>query len=87
MMTKAEILDLLNQTPDITIHDHQDTIRVIVEDFDGFDGNWDEILVAYDEEAIERMEDTLVDHANTYGWGEYVFDEVTVKVTYASDDI
>ena len=87
MMTKAEILDLLNQTPDITVYDRGDTIRVIVDDFAGFDDNWDEVFLDYDEAAIERMEDTFVDHANTYGWGEYVFDEVTVKVTYTSDDI
>ena len=87
MMTKAEILDLLNQTPDIMVYDRDDTIRVIVDDFAGFDSNWNEIFNDYDGEAIERMEDILVDHANTYGWGEYVFDEVTVKVTYTSDDI
>ena len=65
-------------------------IRVIVEDFEGFDDDWSEIFRDFDEEKIdeflEEIEKECVEFVEDF-YSFYDFGDFVVKVGYASYDI
>ena len=90
-MTKNEVKNLLNTlNDDIMVFEHEDTIRVTVCDFEGFDADWNEVMKDYDVDKVNEVIDALVDNANEVVSNLYTyisFDGFTVVVGYESFDI
>lgn len=89
-MTKEMVMAMLATIKDISIDDdYDDMIAVTIEDFEGFDEHWHEILVDVDD-SVEYMEVWLAEHCisqcHDY-YSEYEFDGFTVQVGCASMDI
>ena len=66
-------------------------IHVTIDDFEGFDDDWDEIFRDYDDfDAVENFLDLLDDTCiEKYGYlyKHYVFDDFEVILGYTSFDI
>lgn len=60
-MTRDEVMALLaTMGNDATVYTMQDgTIDVTIEDFEGFDDDWDEIYRDYDVDTVDHVYDTL----------------------------
>lgn len=97
-MTKNEVMELLNtiKNDDVIIStwkkNNRDIIEVLIDDFEGFDDDWNEIERDYDEKAVEEVIDKIMLSANLRGFNsnlydEYEFDDFTVLVGYTSFDI
>ena len=93
MMTYEEVMELLATVDaDLSVWEYSDgsQISVTVEDFEGFDDNWDEVYRDYDEEAIDAVYETLC-KASVSVEGDFYrylhFDGFTVVWGYASFDI
>ncbi len=91
-MTKIEILKMLNDLGnDAYVYEHGDDISVDLNDFEGFDKNWSEIMRDYDNsEKVKQALDTLQRNAiiiedNFYT--TYYFEDCSVIVGYASYEI
>jgi len=69
----------------------ENRVEIMVKDFEGFDEDWSEILVWYDEEAIFQMEDMLKEASIGYGYemghNLYIFKDGEIEVSYASEEI
>ena len=61
MMTRDDVMALLATIDnDASLWVMADgTIDVTINDFDGFDDNWDEVYRDYDIDAVDRVYDTL----------------------------
>lgn len=91
MMTHEEVMALLETLGnDVLISDYGDMIRVTVEDFKDFDDDWCEVILDYNEEAVNRVLKTLEAHCteviNNF-YTDYHFDDFWVRVGYTSYDI
>lgn len=92
MMTREMVLELLATLgSDVDVYERMDgTIRVTVEDFDGFDEEWSEVDGDYDEDAVDAVYERLEAEASEVS-GDYYryfqFDGFTVVWGYASMDI
>ena len=89
---RTEVLDILHDCKDVSFFEYgnERNIRVTIEDFEGFDEDWNEQMVEYDEDEVDRMERRLAEVANEVERGfydRYYFDDFTVTVGYASYDI
>ena len=90
-MERTEVINIIRDCKDATFADYgQRRIYVTIEDFEGFDEDWNEQMVDYDAAEVARMEQRLAEVANEVEEGfynYYHFDEFTVIVGYASYDI
>ena len=91
MMTYEDVMALLETLgDDVSISDYGDVIRVTVEDFEGFDDNWSEVMRDYDEDAVDEVLEALEAHCAEVVddfYTDYHFDGFSVRVGYASYDI
>ena len=93
MMTREMVMELLATAgDDVSVYVHADGTRIdaTVEDFEGFDDDWDEIEREADEDLIESIEERLEEQAvSAYGnyYRYFEFDGFTVVWGYASFDI
>lgn len=91
MMTYEEVMALLETLgDDVSISDCGDKIRVTVEDFEGFDDNWCEVMRDYDEDAVDEVLEALEAHCAEVVddfYTDYYFDGFSVRIGYASYDI
>jgi hypothetical protein len=76
---------------DVDVYERMDgTIRVTVEDFEGFDEEWSEMDRDYDEDAVDAVYERLEAEASEVS-GDYYhyfqFDGFTVVWGYASMDV
>lgn len=90
-MTKEMILELLNSCKDILVDEYSDgNIHVIIDDFAGFDDDWDEVYNDIDEEQIDSILETLdkecVKKVDDF-YVDYYFDGFMVCVGLSSFDI
>ena len=75
---------------DVSVDVREGVIDVVVEDFEGFDDEGEEIFLDYDSEAIEAFEEWLEEHCLEYCgdfYQYYQFEGFQVIVGYASFDI
>lgn len=91
-MTKQDILKVAKlYEEDISMYEFSDDneLQFTIEDFSGFDEDWNEI----DRELttdINAFIQWIKDNANTIeeDWQtRYIFDDITVTICYASEDI
>ena len=75
---------------DVMVEVRDDEIEVIVNDFEGFDDHWCEVLRDFDEDAVgefvDWLEEQCLEHCGDY-YHYYKFDGFTVEIGYASFDI
>lgn len=91
-----ELLEMLKKLGDdvsvdlFEYEDEDDTLDITVEDFEGFDEDWSEIMRDYDEEAVQAVVDWLEEHCTSkedcYSM-YYYFEGFEVRFGYASYDI
>jgi len=92
MMTREMVLELLATLgTDVDVYVRMDgTVRVTVQDFEGFDDDWSEIEADYDEDAVgavyERLEAEASEVSGDY-YHYFQFDGFTVVWGYASMDV
>lgn len=91
MMTREMVMELLRTLgEDVTVNVRADEVRVTVEDFEGFDDDYNEIDREYDEDAVEAVYDKLSDTCTSED-GDYYhyfhFEGFTVIWGTASFDI
>jgi len=92
MMTREMVLELLATLgSDVDVYERMDgTIRVTVEDFEGFDEEWSEMDRDYDEDAVDAVYERLEAEASEVSGDFYryfQFDGFTVVWGYASMDV
>ena len=91
MMTYEEVMALLETLgDDVSVFAHGDVIRVTVEDFEGFDDDWHEVMRDYDEDAVDEVFEALEAHCTEVVddfYTDYCFEGFSVRVGYASYDI
>lgn len=88
---RNQVLNILAECGDnISVFEWNDSIDVTICDFNGFDENWEEIMIEYDDKAVKKMRDKLAEIANEVQddfYTRYVFDGFYVEIGYASYDI
>jgi len=76
---------------DASYYEHDGIIDVTLQDFEGFDDDWDEIMRDYDDsQAVIDFEDMLEDECLRKSGDFYVtyyFDGFAVELGYSSFDI
>ena len=92
MMTREMVLELLATLgADVDVYERMDgTIRVTVQDFDGFDEEWSEMDRDYDEDAVDAAAERLEAEASEVSgdfYRYYQFDGFMVVWGYASMDV
>lgn len=92
MMTREMVMELLATAgADLDVDTCMDgTVRVTVQDFEGFDEDWCEVEGDFDEELVDSIQETLEESAlSAEGdyYRYYEFDEFTVVWGYASMDV
>ena len=91
-MTKTEILKMLNDLgDDAYVYEHGDDISVDLNDFEGFDDNWSEIMRDYNnpkkvQQALDTLQRTAIIVEHDY-YTTYYFEDCSVIVGYTSFDI
>lgn len=91
-MTREMVLELLATLgADVDVYERMDgTVRVTVQDCDGFDEEWSEIDHDYDEDAVDAVYERLEAEASEVSGDFYryfQFDGFTVVWGYASMDV
>jgi hypothetical protein len=92
-MTKEQIIEVMNSLgEDVTYWDYDNVLHVTLEDFAGFDENWNEVDRDYDNpEAVNDFLIMLEDSCHVYDndglYELYRFDDFDVKLGCASFDI
>ena len=77
---------------DISFWEYYDENRldVIVEDFEGFDEDWDEVYADIDDDAVDAMIEWLDEHCDSHEsnlYHYYTFGDLVVCLGWASFDI
>ena len=83
------VMEMLGQVADVRVYELGECVYVEVQDFDGFDEDWCEIDLDYDEDAVDGLLEWLEEQCvSSYGdfYEYYEFDGFYVKVGYASMD-
>ena len=84
-----EMLNNLNE--EVIVDDYDKEIEVEVNDWEGFDENWEEIMRDYDEEAVEAVYNIFKNACKAYkndGLYEYfIFEGFQICWGYASYNI
>lgn len=91
-MTRTELVNTLNTLGnDVSYDEYESTFNVTIEDFEGFDDNWNEIYRDYDNpQAVEDFENMLENECNRFEgdfYRDYYFNDFTVRLGYSSYDI
>ena len=91
-MTRTELINTLNALGnDVIYNEYGHTFNVTIEDFEGFDNNWNEVYRDLDNpQAVEDFEETLENECNHFiddYYKTYCFDGFTVQLGCASYDI
>lgn len=91
-MTREMVIALIESLGEDASYwtDSEGKIHMTIEDFEGFDSHWSEIMRDYDEDAVEAALAQLA--ASAIKWCEdfyscYYFDGFCVEVGYSSYDI
>ena len=70
--------------------DDENQLAVTVEDFEGFDEDWDEVYADIDDDAVEKMIEWLESHCDSHEgdlYHYYTFGDLVVCLGWASFDI
>ena len=70
--------------------DDENKLDVTVEDFEGFDEDWDEVYADIDDDAVEVMIEWLASHCDSHEgafYYYYTFGDLVVCLGWASYDI
>lgn len=70
--------------------DDENKLDVTVEDFEGFDEDWDEVYADIDDDAVEKMIEWLESHCDSHEsnlYHYYIFGDLVVCLGWASFDI
>lgn len=90
-MKYNEVIALLNaNATEFDIIDFDDIIYVEINDFEGFDDNWSEIIRDYDTEIVNKVFNTLKDNCIEYiedFYTTFKFEGFKVSWGYASYNI
>ena len=91
-MTKEQIIEVMDSLgEDVTYFDCGDILHVTLEDFAGFDEDWNEIERDYDNpEAVDEFLAILEEYGRPYTSGlypSYDFDGFKIELSWASFDI
>ena len=91
-MTREKMINMINDLKNDAIYfEYKGIIHVDLDDFEGFDENWDEQFREYDDaDAVENFLDTLEKEALEIDedyYTTYKFDGFSVKLGYTSYDI
>lgn len=91
-MTREELKELVAQYEDVEMYEYEDDeeIKLTVNDFEGFDDHWSEILRDYDEEKVDELYDTLKKECKEFDEDFYTtfeFDDFYITWGYGSYDI
>lgn len=90
METIIKMLEAMNEDVDYMVLSEGTMLHVTINDFEGFDENWSEIMRDYDEEAVDGLIEWLEEHCvSTDGdlYSYYEFEGFTVQLGYSSYDI
>lgn len=88
-MVLAKIEEIFGEWCSVEV-DSDGDIQLCVEDFGGFDEDWEEIMIDYDEEALDRLCAWLEEHGEYHPcdmYPYYQFDGFAVQLSFASYDI
>ena len=72
------------------IEEEKPELVITVDDFEGFDEDWSEIMREYDEDAVSALIDWLEEHCISEDgdlYYEFYFEEFNVQLGYSSYDI
>lgn len=93
-MTMEEMKEqLMALCEDISFWEYTDRnkLDVIVEDFEGFDEDWDEVFADIDDDAVDKMIEWLETHCDSHEgdslYQYYTFGDLVVCLGWASYDI
>lgn len=70
--------------------DDENKLDVTVEDFEGFDEDWDEVYADIDDDAVEKMIEWLESHCDSHEgdlYHYYTFGDLVICLGWASFDI
>lgn len=70
--------------------DDENKLDVTVEDFEGFDEDWDEVYADIDDNAVDKMIEWLESHCDSHEgdlYHYYTFGDLVVCLGWASYDI
>ena len=70
--------------------DDENKLDVTVEDFEGFDEDWDEVYADIDDNAVDKMIEWLESHCDSHEgdlYHYYTFGDLVVCLGWASFDI
>lgn len=84
------VMEMLGQVADVSVDVVDECVYVEVQDFGGFDEDWCEIDLDYDEDAVDALLEWLEEQCvSSYGdfYEVYEFEGFFVKVGYASMDV
>lgn len=85
------MLNELEEVEDAYFHEYEGMYRVYLNDFDGFDNDWNEVDREYVKpQLVEYFENWLVENASSIEDGYYKvyhFDGFAVQLGYSSYDI
>lgn len=90
METIIKMLEAMNEDVDYMVLSEGTMLRVTVNDFEGFDEDWSEIMRDYDGEAVDDLIEWLDEHcisADGDFYSYYEFEGFTVQLGYSSYDI
>lgn len=90
MMKELVMKEVYKLGEDAEYYVSKDTIRVTIQDFVGFDEDWNEIDREYDEEKVAAFYSWLKEHCigcECDYYKDYIFDGFVVRVGYESYDI
>ena len=72
------------------VEEEKPELVITVDDFEGFDEDWSEIMREYDEDAVSALIDWLEEHCISEDgdlYYEFHFEEFNVQLGYSSYDI
>ena len=70
--------------------ENENKLDVTVEDFEGFDEDWDEVYADIDDDAVDKMIEWLESHCDSHEgdlYHYYTFGDLVVCLGWASFDI
>lgn len=89
-MTVRETIMKMTDNENFIVFDSNDKIRIDIDDFAGFDDDWDEIFNDIDEDIVDSVLDYLKENADSVEedyYTTYYFNNFSVIVGYTSYDI
>ena len=84
------MLEEMTEDVDYYVRYNGTELVITVDDFEGFDENWSEVMRDYNEEAVERLIEWLEEHCISVDgdlYSYYHFEEFDVQLGYTSFDI